>query len=98
MLIELGAKGKQIVNLDLDSHIVVRDILLRVGQSFGNNFADLTVFEVFIGSSWKVSHLACGSLRGSSFGRNWGSDRLSFKFFDICGEDSIVRSSSLDLI
>ena len=43
MFVELGSEGEKIINLDLNSDVVVRDILLGVCQSFSNNFTDLAV-------------------------------------------------------
>ena len=49
MLVQLFAESKQVVNLDLDGDVIVGNVLLRVRQSFGNNLADLTVLEIFVG-------------------------------------------------
>ena len=43
MFVELGSEGEKIINLDLNSDVVVGDILLGVSQSFSDNFSDLTV-------------------------------------------------------
>ena len=57
MLVEFGTEGEQAINLDLDGNVVVRDVLLRVGQSFSDNLADLTVLKVFVscGDVWYLS-------------------------------------------
>ena len=61
MLVQSSSKSHQFVNLDRDSHIVVRDILLGVGQSVGDDLSDLRVLKVFKHGLGKVSHGLLGS-------------------------------------
>ena len=63
MLVEFGTEGEQAINLDLNGNVVVRDVLLRVGQSFSDNLADLTVLKVFV-SCGDVWHLSGSCLLG----------------------------------
>lgn len=48
MLVKLASEGHKLVHLHLHGDIVVRNVLLRVSQSLGNDLSNLTVLEVFI--------------------------------------------------
>ena len=97
MLVEFGTKSDEVIDLDLNSDIVVRDVLFGIGQSFGDDFADLAVLEVFVGASGR-GQIGHGAARGSlglgcsSSSCNW----LGLELLNISSEDSAVRATSRD--
>lgn len=48
MKVELRAQREKTVDLDLDGHVVVGNILFREGQTFGYDFTDLRVLDVSV--------------------------------------------------
>ena len=94
MLVKLSAESEELVDLNRDCHVVVRDVLLREGQAVSNNLANLTVLEIFESTCWKVTWRGC-LLLGTGSG-DLGL-RSSFEFLDVGGDDSIIWSSADDL-
>ena len=50
MLIQFNTKFKQFINFNLNSDVVVRNVLLRESKALGNHFPDLVVLKVDEGS------------------------------------------------
>ena len=100
VLVQFSTESDEVIDLDLNGDIVVRDVLFRVGQSFGDDLADLAVFEVFVSGRGRgeTGHGAAGSSLGGGFGGRGSSLSywLGLVLLDVSGEDSVVRSSASD--
>lgn len=66
MFVQSCSKFNEFVHIDRGGHIVVRDILFRVGQSLCNNLSDLTILNVCVQGGRQVSNRLGFGLSGWS--------------------------------
>lgn len=98
MGIQFCTESHKFVDFTLDCNVVVGDVLLGEGESFGYNLADLSIFNIDISSIGRQLGLGSDCLCCDGLSRWLCLSGWALVFEDVGSDDTVVGAGSLDLV